>query len=174
MTSTAPAATTVQILPIDPAVLSQLREYDDAGRSPRLLTDEEGGSPLRCCLRRSRPGERIALVAYAPLRRWARLTGADPGPYEEVGPVFIHPEHCGGPTGGGFPQGMFGVHGVLRRYAADGHILGGRLLEAADAPDPVAAEQILAETLADPQVALVHVRAVEYGCFLFEARRTEA
>ncbi|MGW3510169.1 DUF1203 domain-containing protein, partial [Streptomyces sp. NPDC000994] len=29
------------------------------------------GAPLRCCLRRSEPGERIALVSYAPLRRWA-------------------------------------------------------------------------------------------------------
>ena len=51
------------------ALLSQLRERDDAGHPPRLLIDQEGGSPLRCCLRRIRPGERVALVAYAPLGR---------------------------------------------------------------------------------------------------------
>ena len=50
--------------------------------------------PIRCCLGRSRPYETIALVSYAPLRRWARETGARPGPYDEVGPVFIHPEEC--------------------------------------------------------------------------------
>jgi hypothetical protein len=32
-------------------------------------------------------------------------------------------------------------------------------------------DQGLAEAFADPAVALVHVRAVEYGCFQFEVRR---
>ncbi|MER5626949.1 DUF1203 domain-containing protein [Streptosporangium sp. NPDC002544] len=28
----------------------------------------------------------------------------------------------------------------------------------------------MAEQFADPEVELVHVRAVEYGCFMFEVR----
>ncbi|MYY82669.1 DUF1203 domain-containing protein, partial [Streptomyces sp. SID335] len=58
-------------LPIAPAVLAELRERDDAGRPCAAFVDHEGGAPLRCCLRPVAPGERIALVSYAPLRRWA-------------------------------------------------------------------------------------------------------
>jgi hypothetical protein len=149
-------------LPIPSATLEELRTSDDAGRPPAPFTDEEGGAPLRCCLRRSEPGEHIALVSYAPLRRWAAETGADPGAYDEQGPVFIHAGDCPGPSGAGLP--FTGAHRALRRYSADGRILGGRLVER-DFPSA------LAEAFADPEVALVHVRAVEYGCFLYEVRR---
>lgn len=89
------------------------------------LADTEGGSPLRCCLRHSTPGERIALISYAPLRRWAAETGAEPGPYDEQGPVFIHAEACEGPVvaGEGFPFAR--ERRVLRRYSWEGRIVGG-------------------------------------------------
>ena len=125
--------------------------------------DEEGGAPLRCCLRRSAPGERIALVSYAPLRRWAAETGVEPGAYDERGPVFVHAEECGGPAAGsGYP--FAGAHRVLRRYSAEGHILGGELVDALD-------DEAFDRAFVDPAVVLVHVRAVEYGCFFFEVRR---
>ena len=60
------------ILAIDADVVRELLQRDDAGNPPRLLTPAEGGAPLRCCLQPVRPGERVALVSYAPLRRWAR------------------------------------------------------------------------------------------------------
>ncbi|MGV9292049.1 DUF1203 domain-containing protein [Streptomyces sp. NPDC003719] len=150
--------------PIAPAVLRELRTADDAGRVPAPVTDDEGGAPLRCCLRRSRPGERVALVSYAPLRRWAAATGADPGAYDEQGPVFVHAEECAGPETDG--PAFTNAHRVLRRYSADGHILGGRLIGEPDAFGPA-----LREAFDDPAVALVHVRAVEYGCFLYEVGR---
>ncbi|GAA3126665.1 DUF1203 domain-containing protein [Streptomyces rameus] len=150
--------------PITPGVLEELRTADDAGRPMAPFTDAEGGAPLRCCLRRSAPGERIALVSYAPLRRWAAKTGADPGAYDEQGPVFVHAEECPGPAGEALP--FTGSRRVLRRYSADGRILGGRLVADADAFRPA-----LAAAFDDPEVALVHVRAVEYGCFLYEVRR---
>ena len=154
--------TTYTARPIAPSVLRELRTADDAGRPLSPFTDEEGGAPLRCCLRRSGPGERIALVSYAPLRRWAAGTGADPGAYDEQGPVFIHAEECAGPDGDGRP--FANAHRIVRRYSADGHILGGQLV---DAPD----DEALRNAFDDPAVALVHVRAVEYGCFLYEVRR---
>jgi hypothetical protein len=126
-------AAVYEIRAISPQVLGELRQRDDAGALPRLLVDEEGGSPLRCCLRRISPGERVALVSYAPLRRWARETGADPGPYDET--------------------------------------LGGSLLRVGEASDATSAEALLAGIFDDPAVALVHIRAVEFGCFIFEARR---
>ncbi|MFJ8533384.1 DUF1203 domain-containing protein [Streptomyces sp. NPDC093591] len=148
---------------IDPAALKELRSADDAGRRMVPVTDEEGGSPLRCCLRRSASGERIALVSYAPLRRWATESGTDPGAYDEQGPVFVHAEECGGPDGDGLP--FANAHRTLRRYSVDGRILGGRLVE------PGGFEEAVAGAFADPAVAFVHVRAVEYGCFLYEVRK---
>jgi hypothetical protein len=163
--------TSYEVRAIPAAALSQLREVDDAGHAPRLIVDEAGGSPLRCCLRHSRPGERVALVSYAPLRRWAIRTGADPGPYDEVGPVFIHRQPCSGPDGAGYPADFVGSRRVFRSYSADGRIRDGRLAEAADLSDEVAAGRVLEDIFADPKVALVHARAVEFGCFTFEVRR---
>jgi hypothetical protein len=155
--------TTYTARPIDPTVLKELRSADDAGARMVPVTDEEGGAPLRCCLRRSDPGERIALVSYAPLRRWAAETGVDPGAYDEQGPVFLHAEECAGPAAGsGYP--FADAHRVLRRYSADGHILGGELVDTLD-------DESLRRAFADLSVVLVHVRAVEYGCFFFEVRR---
>ncbi|MEU7319861.1 DUF1203 domain-containing protein [Streptomyces griseoviridis] len=151
--------------PVAPEVLRELRTADDAGRPATAVTDREGGAPLRCCLRRSAPGERIALVAYTPLRRWASRTGADPGAYDEQGPVFVHADDCAGPDApedGRYP--FANAHRTVRRYSARGRILGGALVETVD-------DEALGNAFDDPAVALVHVRAVEYGCFLYEVRR---
>jgi len=156
--------TTYTARPITPVTLKELRDADDAGRPLVPVTDDEGGAPLRCCLRRSAPGELIALVSYAPLRRWAAETGVDPGAYDEQGPVFIHAQECPGPHPEDHP--FPGAHRTVRRYSAEGHILGGQLVEAADA-------EALRNAFDDPAVALVHVRAVEYGCFLYEVRAGE-
>jgi Protein of unknown function (DUF1203) len=171
MTTTSDTTVALRIRAIDPDVLSQLRRRDDAGNPPRLMTDEAGGSPLRCCLRLSRAGERVAFVAYAPLCRWARETGADPGPYDEVGPIFIHPAPCQGPDSPGFPPALTGSPRVFRAYSADGRILAGRLAGPAETQDAASAEAILAEVFADPAVAVVHARALDFGCFTFEVRR---
>ncbi|MEV0091581.1 DUF1203 domain-containing protein [Streptomyces sp. NPDC050738] len=159
-------------LPISPAALKELRATDDADRPCVPYTATEGGSPLRCCLRPVRAGEEIALVSYAPLRRWAAETWARPGAYDEQGPVFIHADECGGPAADlvEYPFSRPGALRTLRRYNAEGHIAGGRLLEI---PETAAEgfDSALAEAFADPEVALVHIRAVEYGCFQFEVRR---
>jgi len=154
-------------------VVAQLRVTDDAGKAPRVVVNPEGDAPpLRCCLREARAGERIALVSYAPLRRWAGATGADPGAYDEMGPVFIHAEPCGGPAGSGFPEDLLGATRVFRAYRADGSILGGRLATGDELADQAAAGRVLSELFADPEVAIVHGRALEFGCFTFEVLRT--
>lgn len=158
--------------PIEPAALKQLRDTDDSGATRTPYTDPEGGAPLRCCLRRSRAGERITLVTYAPLRRWAAENWAKPGAYDEQGPVFIHADECDGPAGDatGYPFARPGALRTVRRYDSEGRIAGGRLLEIPEAADE-GFDAAFAEAFADPEVALVHVRAAEYGCFLFEVRR---
>ncbi|MET9950282.1 DUF1203 domain-containing protein [Streptomyces sp. NPDC006339] len=169
--------TTYTARPIPPAALAELRRTDDAGRPcvPYTATEEDGaGNPLRCCLRLVEAGERIALVSYAPLRRWAAQTGAEPGAYDEQGPVFIHADACEGPetTPGPhpYPFARPGALRTLRRYDAQGRIVGGRLLEIPDPPTE-GFDRAFAAAFADPAVALVHVRAVEYGCFHYEVHR---
>ncbi|MEU6012584.1 DUF1203 domain-containing protein [Streptomyces sp. NPDC047515] len=164
--------TTYEARPIDPATLKELRDTDDAGRPCAPYTATDSGHPLRCCLRGSEAGERIALVSYAPLRRWASETWARPGAYDEQGPVFIHAEECGGPAAdrAGYPFSRAGALRTVRRYNAEGHIVGGRLLEI-PADEERGYDEALDEAFADPEVALVHVRAVEYGCLHFEVRR---
>ncbi|MER7763244.1 DUF1203 domain-containing protein [Streptomyces sp. NPDC097619] len=165
-----------RVLPIEESALAELRVVDDAGRAcvPYTAGDEAAGSPLRCCLRPVRTGDRIALVAYAPLRRWAARSGAEPGAYDEQGPVFVHAERCGGYVPGpGYPFDRAGALRTLRRYDARGRIAGGRLLEV-PAGATAAFDAALDEAFADPAVTLVHVRAVEYGCFQFEVRRPES
>ncbi|WP_329211041.1 DUF1203 domain-containing protein [Streptomyces sp. NBC_00683] len=164
--------TTYEARPIAPTALDDLRKTDDADRPCVPYTAQEGGEPLRCCLRAAGPGERIALVSYAPLRRWAAETWARPGAYDEQGPVFIHAEECEGPAADpdGYPFSRAGSLRTVRRYDADGAIVGGRLLEI-PADEERGYDEALAEAFADPEVALVHVRAVEYGCFHFEVRR---
>jgi len=161
----------IEVRAIDPPVAAELRIADDAGRPPRVAPDRDGGSPLRCCLRRSSPGEPIALVSYAPLRRWAMRTGADPGPYDEIGPVFIHPRQCHGQHDDGYPAEFLGSPRVLRAYTAGGRIHGGRLATAEEVRDQAGATALLEQIFADPRVAVVHARAVEFGCFTFEIRR---
>jgi hypothetical protein len=155
-----------QVRAIDQRVAAALRDLDDAGRRPRLVTDHDGGSPLRCCLRPAQSHEPMLLASYAPLRRWARELAVDPGGYDEVGPVFIHPESCAGPADDGLPAELFVTRRMLRCYSDDGAIVGGRIVE----PDEDA-ERVLEELLADPRVAVIHARAIEFGCFTFEVRR---
>ncbi|SDS83796.1 DUF1203 domain-containing protein [Microlunatus soli] len=184
MTSTAATGTdtTTRYLAraIPAAALRQLRRTDDSGRPLRPFVAgaadapiDSVGSPLRCCLRGIRSGERVALVSYAPLRRWAAATGADPGGYDEAGPVFIHTDECAGPRDlDGYPHARTGALRAIRRYDANGHIVGGQLVEIG--ADPTASiDEALDAAFSDPEVALVHVRAVEYGCFHFEVRRLD-
>ncbi|MEU5654506.1 DUF1203 domain-containing protein [Streptomyces sp. NPDC047737] len=167
--------TTYAARPIGPSTLKELRTADDAGRPCVPYTATESGDPLRCCLRGAGAGERIALVSYAPLRRWAAETWARPGAYDEQGPVFIHAEECEGPAEDrtGYPFSRAGALRAVRRYDAEGKIVGGRLLEI-PADEERGFDEAFAEAFADPAVALVHVRAVEYGCYHFEVRPNRA
>ncbi len=157
---------TFTVSPIPADVVAALLVLDDAGRAPRVLTETEGGTPLRCCLRESRPGEHVALLSYAPLRRWAVAHDVDPGAYDETGPVFVHAFGCPGPTDDLFPEELRGSPRMLRGYTADG-----RILRAVQVPSYGPFEKEIEALLADERVAVVHARAVEFGCFTFEVSR---
>jgi hypothetical protein len=126
----------------------------------RTLTDPEGGAPLRCCLRNSRPGERITLGSVSP-----------PGPagaYLERGPVYVHADGCPGPASTGYPEEFRVRPQVFRAYGTDGTIIGGELVAPGDGQEAVA-ERLLA----DPAVAFLHSRNVVHGCYMFAIRRAD-
>ena len=147
-------------LAIPPGELDAIRAagQDEAGNPLEVQVHQDGGAPLRCCLREARAGERLLLIAYGP-----------PGPagaYAERGPVFIHAERCAGyPTPGQYPPGLAGRQQVVRAYDAQGRIADGVL-----AADGRQAAKITAELLARPEVEFVHLRNVGYGCYNFAVR----
>lgn len=125
----------------------------------RTWDDDEGGAPLRCCLRDSRPGERVALVSVVP--------SGPRGAYAETGPVFLHADGCAGPGSSEYPRDWLSRRQVLRAYDEGGTIIGGELVEAGE--DHVAAAERL---LADPAVAFLHTRNVVHGCYMLTVRRS--
>lgn len=148
-------STTVVFEPMPPAELEKIRAAgaDEAGNRLVPQTDAEGGNPLRCCLRESRPGERVLLMSYTP--------PGTAGPYAERGPVFVHADPCPGylsPTVS--PPGLRHRQQVVRAYDHQGRIADGVLAEDGDH-----AMTVIRELLARPDVALVHLRNVGYGCY---------
>ncbi len=133
---------------------------DEAGNPLEVQVHRDGGAPLRCCLREARAGDRLLLIAYTP-----------PGPagaYAERGPVFIHAERCAGyPTSDQYPPELAGRQQVVRAYDQQGRIADGVL-----AADGKQAAVVIAELLARPEVELVHLRNVGYGCYNFSVRAT--
>ena len=145
---------------IPPQVLADVRarRTDEYGNDFAIRTDASGGAPLRCCLRESRPGERIGLMAYAPFP-WS-------GPYAEVGPVFVHADECPGyDTPGDWPQEYRGRPQVLRAYGPERSIVAARVAESEEI------DAALRELLADDGVEFVHSRNVAHGCWMLTVSR---
>lgn len=166
--STPTPSVTLQIDAIAASTLRRIRTqgHDGFGHQWGPRVDHEGGAPLRCCLRDSRPGESIALISYAPVRESVGAN-ADAGPYDEIGPVFVHADECAGPSDTRrYPSDWADRSQVLRAYRADGGIAGGVRLEPGDDRDEAARR-----LLADPEVAFVHSRNIVYGCYMLEIRR---
>jgi Protein of unknown function (DUF1203) len=155
------AISTFGISAIPPETLARLRAaaVDHFGNEIVSTVKPDGGYPLRCCLRESTPGERIALIAYRPFP-WD-------GVYAEVGPVFIHADECVGyQDTDAYPEGFRHKQQIFRAYGHD------RTIVDAEIVDGVKAEHTIAALLARPEVNFVHSRNVAYGCFMFVIHRS--
>ncbi len=144
---------------IQPSHLDKIRSSGLDGHGNRLqaFAARGTGEPLRCCLRYAEPGERIALISYAPFEQLSV--------WREVGPVYIHAEGCKGytPTGR-LPEQLATGPRVLRTYRADGTMNYDHNTVIADAAD---LEPVLRRLLGEPEVATVHVRTLAPQCFLY-------
>jgi hypothetical protein len=152
--------TAFHVTPIPAAHLTQVRETGlDVSNNPIVTLDDMPDEPLRCCLRNSRPGERLILFGYAP-----PITGT-PSPYREVGAVLAHADPCDAtPTRDTYPAEWIGRPQVLRAYDHRGWIHPATTMH--DGSDPEAA---LRSVLATPGVIELHSRNVTFGCFMFVA-----
>jgi len=161
MTTTTLTRQTLTVHAIDPARLDAVRAagIDEFG-NPFTSYDASGqGEPLRCCLRFARPGERIALVSWAPF--------TEVSPWREVGPVYVHADRCAGFAGPGLPPELDRGPRLLRTYHADGSMdyAHNTLTDDEDlAP-------VIETLIAEPGVATVHVRTVLPQCFLYAVTR---
>jgi len=147
--------------PIPAAELQQIRAagVDEAGNRLAVQAGTVGCSPLRCCLREAWPGERLLLIAYTP--------PGTRGAYAERGPVFIHAEPCPGYlTPGLYPPGLSHRQQVVRAYDQQGRIADGIRVS-----DGAHATAVIRQLLARPDIAMVHLRNVGYGCYNFAVRR---
>jgi hypothetical protein len=161
MTAIQTATGTLVFEPVPAAELAWIRAAgtDEAGNALAPLADAPVGSPLRCCLREVRPGERVLLIAYTP--------PGTSGAYAERGPVFIHAGPCDGyPTPEAYPPELSHRQQVVRAYDYQGRIATGVLVD-----DGGHATEVIRELLGRPDVALVHLRNVGYGCYNFTVRR---
>ena len=151
---------TFRISAIPPQTLDRIRVagQDDFGNPLEVIVDEQGGSPLRCCLRPATPGDHLLLIAYRPFSR--------PGPYAEAGPVFIHAERCAGyAEPSQYPAGYRDWKPLIFRP----YHYGGRMAYPAIAMvDGLQAEQIIEKIFADPTIEVIHARNVYAGCYMFE------
>src|SRR3954463_4847556 len=128
MTSTDAPTRTLRALPLVFEPLAPNPLPSDA----RIRVDDEGGAPLRCCLRDSRPGGRVALIAVTP---------AGPrGAYRETRPVFVQGEPCPGRVSGGCPADFRRRDHVFRAYDWTGPIYGGAVVPAGRGQEDAARE----------------------------------
>jgi hypothetical protein len=147
-----------QAIPTDELDAIRTAGRDEAGNPLDTHVDQDGGEPLRCCLRESRPGDRLLLIAYSP--------PGTAGAYAERGPVLVHADRCGGyRTPGEYPPELAHRQQVVRAYDGQGRIADGML-----AGDGRQAQDVIRELLARPGVELVHLRNVGYGCYNFAVR----
>jgi hypothetical protein len=140
-----------------PLVVEPLR-WTAPGPRDRVTVDADGGAPLRCCLRDSRPGERIALLSVAP--------DGPRGAYRESGPVFLHADPCSGPGSSGYPEDFRRRAQVFRAYDWTGSIVGGLVV-----PGGQGQEEAARQLLGDPAVAFLQARNVVFGCYMLTIRR---
>jgi hypothetical protein len=152
------AISTPTVHAIDSARLHAIRQRgeDDFGNPFAPFAAAGDGEPLRCCLRYARPGEKIALISWAPF--------VEISPWREVGPVYVHAARCAGYPDGSLPPELRNGPRLLRTYRADGSMNYEHNTLVSGEQD---LEPVLRELLARPGVSTVHVRTVLPQCFLY-------
>ena len=152
----------IRIVPLDSdrARALRARRVDDFGNSMPVRRMTDGGYPCRHCLQDIDEGSDLLLLAYSPFPA--------PGPYSEVGPIFICAGNCTAYRETDRLPGIVTDRLVtVRAYDGANEIIYGT----ADVVDGAEAQGPVERLLARPDTAYVHIRTARNGCFLCEVRR---
>jgi Protein of unknown function (DUF1203) len=165
-----PADLAFRVHAIPSVTLAEIRlaRRDRFGNQLTPIIDADGGSPLRCCLRRSTPGEELYLIAYRPFTR--------PGPYAEAGPVFVHASACTGYLENEvYPAGYRDWPAmVFRPYRHHAELdCDAIAYDAIEIGGGDTAESLIRTIFADPTIDFIHTRNVHAGCFMFSITRAD-
>jgi Protein of unknown function (DUF1203) len=166
----APAGIAFRVHAIPSGTLDEIRlaGHDRFGNELIPIIDADGGSPVRCCLRRSAPGETLYLIAHRPFTR--------PGPYAEAGPVFVHASACPGyDENDAYPAGYRDWPPmVFRPYRHDPELNCDTIAyDAIQIGEGATAESLISSIFADPTINFIHTRNVHAGCFMFSITRAD-
>ena len=150
------------VVALDPSRLAAMREtgVDHGGNAVEPFADDAGGWALRCCLRDSHVGERLAIVAWQPFTWY--------GVYAETGPVVVHVDACDGYDAGVVPPEFEDRRQIVRPYTAD-HRIAYDLIRLVEVEESLT--DALAEVFEHDEVESVLVRNVFAGCMSFEVVR---
>jgi hypothetical protein len=140
---------------IDSGYVDRVRQggADAHGQTALNRTAVGFANPCRHCLQLIAQGEDMLVLAHRPF--------AEPQPYAEVGPIFLHQRHCERYEGDRLPAWFAHLQpALIRGYGPDdwiryetGHVVAGSELAGE-------CERILS----DPDVAYVHIRS-KFNCF---------
>ncbi len=127
----------------------------------RVVADASPGYPCRVSLADAAPGETLLLLPFAHLE--------SDSPFRASGPIYVRAGVPSAVPPAGTVPPMFRARLLsVRAYDAAG------MLRAGDVTEGAALEAKLAELLADPTVAFVHLHAARNGCYLGRVDRAAA
>src|SRR5262245_61358069 len=152
---------TFLIYPLAKQVAATLKETmrDKFGNEPKVEEAQSRRSICRRCLRRFNPGERRLLFKYRPFPK--------EGVFAEAGPIYIHESDCRPETEilTGYPDEFRELPLLLRAYTREDGQVDSRLIKDGDA------ETVIDSFFADPDVAYLHLRDGESGCYYARIER---
>ena len=149
------------IHPLKPEDTAEVKRAmrDVHGNKPESSRAETNRSICRRCLRRFSPGDARILFKFCPFRTESV--------FAEVGPIYVHEGDCEPAQAPltRYPEEFRGLPLLLRAYSSDDRQVVAELIKDGDA------ETIIDRFFADPQVAYIHLRDGEYGCYVARIER---
>jgi hypothetical protein len=152
----------MQAFKITPLPATEVEEVKDRmldlyGNTPELSQTLSDRSICRRCLRRFKPGEERLLFKYCPFRRESV--------FAESGPIFVHKFNCEFESLKNYPQEFRSLPLLLRAYDENDRQVIAELIKGGDA------ERVIDKFFTTPDVAYIHLRDGEYGCYVARIER---
>jgi len=144
-----------EAMPTDIARAFRSGALDANGMAPERFISDGSGIPCRHCLSDVTAGDPVLVLAYRPF--------PEPQPYAEIGPIFLHAEHCDryDPVAGVPPVILARKDLVMRGYDADDRIVEGT----GQAVQSNEVDAAAAALLDRPEVAYIHARCAWNTCY---------